>query len=373
MIAVKTCVSVKITDEKGRLFMKKKKAGGAAQGSAGGAAQGSGGTGQATVAARHSSTGQATVAARRRQNGARRPGQSLGARIWKHRQYYLLLLPAVVYVAIFCYAPMYGLQIAFKDYKVSLGVTGSPWVGFLNFTDFFQGYYFWNLIRNTLAISFYTLLVGFPIPIIVALILNELRPKFKKTTQTVLYAPHFISTVVIVGMITLFFSPSLGVVNTVLEFFGADSIYFMGDPKYFRHLYVWSGVWQDMGWGAIIYLAALAGVDPSLHEAASIDGASRMQRIIHINLPCIASTVIIMLILQIGSIASVGYEKVYLMQNDLNLTVSEVISTYVYKRGLINNNYSFSTAVGLFNNVVNVFMLLIANAVSRKFSETSLF
>lgn len=297
----------------------------------------------------------------------------LYTRIWRHREYYLLLLPAVIYVAIFCYVPMYGLQIAFKDYKVSLGVTGSPWIGFRNFTDFFQGYHFWNLIRNTLVLSLYSLVAGFPIPILVALVLNELKPEFKKVTQTVLYAPHFISTVVIIGMISIFFSPSMGVVNTMLHALGKDSIYFMGEPKYFRHLYVWSGVWQGMGWGAIIYLAALAGVDPGLHEAASIDGASRIQRILHINIPSIMPTIIIMLILQIGQIASVGYEKVYLMQNDLNLEVSEVISTYVYKRGLINNNYSFSTAVGLFNNVVNVILVLIANAISRKHSETSLF
>lgn len=306
-------------------------------------------------------------------SGAQASGLKLSTRIWRHREYYLFLLPAVAYVAIFCYAPMYGLQIAFKDYKVSLGVSGSPWVGLQNFADFFQGYYFWNLIRNTLVLSLYSLIAGFPIPIIVALVLNELTPKFKKVTQTVLYAPHFISTVVIIGMITIFFSPSMGVVNTLLNGFGKESVYFCGDPKYFRHLYVWSGVWQGMGWGAIIYLAALAGVDPGLHEAAAIDGASRMQRILHINIPCIMPTIIIMLILQVGQIASVGYEKVYLMQNELNMEVAEVISTYVYKRGLINNNYSFSTAVGLFNNVVNVILVLTANQISKKCSDTSLF
>lgn len=309
---------------------------------------------------------------RKKSNKAIGNQTALRTRIWKSRQYYLLLLPAVIYVLIFCYAPMYGLQIAFKDYKVSLGISGCRWVGFRNFTDFFSGYYFWNLIRNTFTLSVYMLLVGFPVPIIIALIINELNGKFKRVTQTVLYAPHFISTVVIVGMITILFSPSMGVVNTFLNHLGQESVYFLGSPKYFRHLYVWSGVWQDMGWGAIIYIAALSGVDPCLHEAASIDGASRMKRILHINIPCIAPTIIIMLILQIGNIASVGYEKVYLLQNDLNMEVAEVISTYVYKRGIVNTNYSFSTAVGLFNNVVNVIMLLIANTVSRKFSETSL-
>ena len=244
----------------------------------------------------------------------------LRSRIWKSRQYYLLILPAVIYVLIFCYAPMYGLQIAFKDYKVSLGILGSRWVGFRNFTDFFNGYYFWNLIRNTFALSLYTLFVGFPVPILVALVVNELSGGFKRVTQTVLYAPHFISTVVIVGMITILFSPSMGVVNTILNALGMDSVYFLGDPKYFRHLYVWSGVWQDMGWGAIIYIAALSGIDPCLHEAASIDGASRLQRILHINIPGILPTIIIMLILQIGNIASVGYEKVYLLQNDLDFS-----------------------------------------------------
>ena len=228
-------------------------------------------------------------------------------------------------------------------------------------------------MRNTFAISLYSLVVGFPIPIIVALIINELKGGFKKFTQTVLYAPHFISVVVLVGIMTTMLSPSMGAVNTLLNLFGKESIYFMGEAKYFRHLYVWSGIWQGMGWSAIIYIAALSSVDPSLHEAAQIDGASRLQRIIHINLPCILPTIIITFILRMGGIASVGYAKTYLMMNDMNVEVSEVISTYVYKRGIINMNYSFSAAVGLFNNVINIAMVLISNAVSRKVSETSLF
>lgn len=299
--------------------------------------------------------------------------QSLGARMWKYRQFYLMILPALVYVLIFNYGPLYGVQIAFKNFKGSLGITGSPWVGFKNFTDFFHGYYFWDLIGNTLKLSIYTLLASFPIPIVVALILNEVTPKLKSTAQTILYAPHFISTVVLAGMIIIMFSKTNGVVNNVLEALGMERYYFMGEEKAFRHLYVWSGVWQEMGWSAIIYIAALSGVDPSLHEAAAVDGASRMQRIIHINLPVIMPTVIIMLIMSVGNIASVGYEKVYLLQTDLNVSVSEVISTYVYKRGIISQNYSFSAAVGLFNNVINVIMLLVANTISRKTSETSLF
>lgn len=304
----------------------------------------------------------------------RRTGKAaLTGRIWKSKDYYLMLLPAVILVIMFNYAPLYGLQIAFKNYKVSLGVGGSPWIGLKNFTDFFQSYYFGTLLKNTLLLSLYTLVVGFPIPIIIALILNELKGNFKKFTQTVLYAPHFISVVVLVSILNAMLSPSQGVVNTILEMFGMERNYFMANPEYFRHLYVWSGVWQGMGWGAIIYLAALSGVDPSLHEAADMDGATRVQKIIHINLPAIMPTIIIMLILRMGEIASVGYEKVYLMQNSMNVETAEVISTYVYKRGIINSNYSFSTAVDLFNNVVNVILVLIANEISKRVSETSLF
>lgn len=291
----------------------------------------------------------------------------------KNRDYYIMLIPAVVYVVLFCYAPMYGLQIAFKNYKMSLGVAASPWVGLKNFTDFFQSYYFGTLIKNTLVLSLYTLIVGFPAPILIALVLNELPGKFKKFTQTVLYAPHFISIVVLVSIMTSMLSPSQGVVNTVLEMLGFERNYFMANPAYFRHLYVWSGVWQGMGWSAIIYLAALSGVDPTLYEAADMDGATRMQKIIHINLPALMPTIIIMLILRVGQIASVGYEKVYLMQNSMNIETAEVISSYVYKRGIINSNYSFSAAVDLFNNVINVALVLIANKISKKVSDTSLF
>ena len=299
--------------------------------------------------------------------------KSLAARIWKYRQFYLLLIPALVYVLIFNYGPMYGIQIAFKNYKGALGIQGSPWVGFKHFKDFFSGYYFWTLLKNTLSLSVYNLVVGFPIPIIVALILNETGPKLKKTAQTILYAPHFISMVVLCGMIVTVFSKESGVVNTILEALGMERVYFMGEPGAFRHLYVWSGVWQQMGWNAIIYIAALSSVDPSLHEAASIDGATRIQRIIHINIPTIMPTIIITLIMAVGNIASVGYEKAYLLQTSLNVEVSEIISTYVYKRGIVNASYSFSTAVGLFNNLINITMLCIANTVSRKVSETSLF
>lgn len=298
----------------------------------------------------------------------------LARRIRQHRDYYIMLLPALVYVLIFCYGPMYGLQIAFRDYKAVLGFHGSKWVGMKHFISFFNSYNFWTLMRNTFSISVYSLIAGFPIPILLALVLNEVdNERCRKTMQTILYAPHFISTVVLVGMINTMFSPSIGVVNTVREFLMLERIYYTSLPGAFIHLYVWSGVWQGMGWSAIIYISALSGVDPALHEAATIDGASRFQRLIYINLPTIQPTVTILLIMSVGRLASVGYEKIYLMQNDLNVEVSEVISTYVYKRGIQNTNYSFSTAVGVFNNVINVILLLLANGVSRRVSQTSLF
>lgn len=296
------------------------------------------------------------------------------SKLWKYKEYYLLLLPALLYVIIFCYGPLYGLQIAFKNYMGSKGILGSSWVGFRHFKDFFGSFNFWTLIKNTLAISLYTLVVSFPIPILTALILNELKSsKLKRFSQTVLYAPHFISTVVLVGMITVMFSKSTGVVNYVRELLGLKRYYFLGEPGAFRHLYVWSGVWQNTGWNAIIYIAALSAVDTNLHEAAALDGASRLQRIRYVNLPCIMPTIIITLVMAVGNIAAVGYEKVYLLQNELNLSVSEVISTYVYKRGIISANYSFSAAVGLFNNIINVIMLLLANTISAKVSDTGLF
>ena len=298
---------------------------------------------------------------------------SLKKRIWESRYYYLMILPALVYLILFKYIPMYGIQIAFKNFKVSQGIWGSKWVGFRNFLDFFSSYSFDQLLTNTFTLSFYLLVVGFPIPILIALVLNEMKGKYKTFVQTVLYAPHFISTVVLVGIMVCLFSPSQGVVNTILGWFGIEPIYFFGSPDYFRHLYVWSDVWKGMGWSAIIYLAALSGVDMELHEAADIDGATRLQKIRYINIPAILPTIVITLILQLGKIADVGYEKVYLMQNDLNIATAEVISTYVYKRGIIGQSYSFSAAVGLFNNVINVAMLLIANQIAKKVSKNGLF
>ncbi|TDL57663.1 sugar ABC transporter permease [Paenibacillus dendritiformis] len=291
----------------------------------------------------------------------------------KHWQMYLLLAPVMVYFIVFHYVPMYGVQIAFKDFIATKGITGSPWVGMKHFERFYQSYYFWRLIKNTLGIGLYQLLVGFPVPILLALMINEIRGKwFKKTVQTVTYAPHFLSTVVMVGILVIFLSPDTGMINHLIHAFGGEPISFLTEPGWFKSLYVFSGVWQQMGWSSIIYLAALSGVDPQLHEAARVDGASRLQRIWHVNLPCIMPTIVILLILNTGSILSVGFEKVFLMQNDMNLESSDVFTTYVYRSGLLGAQYSFSAAVGLFSNIVNFILLVSVNFVARKAGNTSL-
>lgn len=287
---------------------------------------------------------------------------------------YIFLLPAVIMVAIFCYAPMYGVLMAFQNYSPSKGILGSPWVGFEWFERFFNMPRFWQILGNTLTLSVYSLIVGFPIPIVLAVLINSVESnRFRRVTQTVTYMPHFISTVVLVGMITVFLSPRSGFLNHMLEMFGAaEDTYYMGVAEYFPHIYVWSGVWQDMGWNSIIYLAALTGVDQALHEAAQVDGATKLQRIWHIDLPAIIPTMVILLILNVGSIMSVGYEKVFLMQNDLNIMSSEVISTYVYKIGLTQQQFSYSAAIGLFNNVINFILLITVNKISAKLSGSSL-
>lgn len=288
-------------------------------------------------------------------------------------QLYVLLLPALVSLILFAYVPMYGIQLAFRDYNPLAGIMGSPWVGLDNFTRFFHSPQFKSLLVNTLAISFYSLIVGFPIPIILALGLNHVANlKFKKTVQTVTYAPYFISTVVLVGILNIFLSTNGGLINQLVKLFGGQPILFMGQSNYWRHIYVWSGVWQSMGWNAVIYIAALAGVSSEMHEAAIIDGATKLQRVSYIDLPTILPTIVITLILSCGSMMGVGFEKAYLMQNPLNLGVSEVISTYIYKVGLVNAEYGFSTAVGLFNSFVNCIVLLAVNQVAKRVSRTSL-
>lgn len=287
---------------------------------------------------------------------------------------YLMILPVLLYFIIFHYWPMYGIQLAFKDYSIKKGIIGSDWVGMEHFTRFFSSYNFKNLIMNTLGISMYTLLVGFPIPIIFALLLNYLKSKkLKKTVQMVSYAPHFISTVVICGMLTIFMNKDTGIFNILRELFGLEGVEFLAKPEWFQHIYVWSGVWQGMGWSAIIYISSLAGVDYSMHEAAIIDGATKVQRMLHIDLLSIKPTIVMLLILQFGSMMNVGFEKVFLLQNSLNKSAASVISTYVYEIGLINNDYGYSTAIGLFNTLINVALLVGANLVCKKAAGESLF
>lgn len=293
--------------------------------------------------------------------------------IIKNWELYLFVLPAVASVVLFSYVPMYGVQIAFKDFRPIKGIWGSDWVGFDHFIRFFDSYYFWDLIWNTAGISLYAIAVGFPIPILLALAMNELRVGFfKRFVQTVTYAPHFISTVVMAGIIIAFLSPVSGMVNHVIQWFGGEPVAFLMKAEWFKTVYVLSDVWQGMGWGTIIYLAALAGIDPVLHEAAVMDGASRMRRIWHINLTGIRPTMIIVLILSTGGILSVGFEKILLLQNSLNMEASDVISTYVYRSGLLQAQYGFSAAVGLFNAVVNFIILVLVNSLARRTNNASL-
>ncbi|WJH37350.1 ABC transporter permease subunit [Paenibacillus sp. CC-CFT747] len=294
-------------------------------------------------------------------------------RLRRNWDLYLLILPVLVFFVIFEYVPMYGVQIAFKNFIATKGIWGSPWVGFRHFERFFESYYFWRLITNTLGIGLYQLVVGFPVPILLALMINEVRSKkFSRLVQTVTYAPHFLSTVVLVGMLYIFLSPQTGLVNLMLSWFGGSRIDFLTEPAWFKSVYVLSGVWQQMGWSSIIYLAALTGIDPQLHEAARVDGATRWQRIWHVNLPGILPTITILLILHMGTLLSVGFEKVYLLQNSLNMTASDVIATHVYHKGIIDGQYSYSAAVGLFNSVINFILLISVNRIARKMNGTSL-
>ena len=284
----------------------------------------------------------------------------------------MMLVPGVLYILIFHYLPIYGVQIAFRNYSVVKGFWGSPWVGLKYFEKFFHSPNSWNIIKNTLALSFYQLCAGFPLPVIFALLLNQANGRrFKALVQNVSYAPHFISVVVLVGIMNVFFS-FYGPVNTLIEATGGTRSLIMGSEGNFRHLYVWSTVWQNMGWNSIIYIAALAGIDPELHESAMIDGAGKFRRVLHIDLPMLAPTAVIILIMSVGNVLSIGFEKVFLMQNALNLERAEILSTYIYKKGLQSHDYSFSTAVGLMNNVVNLILLISVNGISRRLTGSSL-
>ena len=295
----------------------------------------------------------------------------------KNLDLYLLLLPTILYFVIFRYIPILGIQIAFKDYIPVVGIFDSKWADplFKHFTRFFNGYYSGRLITNTLLLSFGQLLFGFPIPVLLALLLNEVRSKrVKKFAQTITYAPHFISVVVVVGLLDSLLNVRNGLLNTLLVSWGVlqEPVEFLTSPFWFKPLYILSGIWQEAGWGAVVYMAALAGVDQQLYEAAKVDGAGRLKRIWHVTLPGIAPTMITMLILNCGKVMNVGYEKVYLMQNALNISSSDVISTYVYTTGILKSQFSVSTAVNLFNSVINTILILVVNKISRKVSETSL-
>ncbi|GAA1379390.1 ABC transporter permease [Luteococcus sanguinis] len=288
-------------------------------------------------------------------------------------QLYVLLAPGLIYLFVFKYWPMYGAQIAFRNYNPVDGFSGSPWVGLKHFTRFVNSFQFERLLVNTLTVNSLGLLIAFPVPIILALIINQLTSeRFKKFAQTVLYAPSFISVVVVVGMIYLLFSPRSGLVNQAISLTGGNPIFFMGSPGWFRPLFIGSDIWQNAGFSMIVYLAALTAIDPSLHEAAKMDGANKYKRIWHIDLPGILPVITILFILAIGNLFNLGFEKVYLMQTDLNLPASEVINTYVYKIGLQNAQFSYSAAIGLFNSVLNLILLLTFNWVARRANQSSL-
>lgn len=298
---------------------------------------------------------------------------SMKRSVKKYWDLYLILIPVLVYFLLFKFLPMYGLQIAFRDYRPRLGFWGSNWVGLKHFSRFFSTYSCWTIISNTLILSLLTLVFTFPLPIVLALVLNEMRDgSYKKIVQTITYAPHFLSTVVIVGMITAFCSPSTGVVNTMIKLFGGDPIYFMAKAEWFRPLYIISEVWTNIGWDSIIFFSALSSVDPQMYEAARIDGANRLKMLRYITLPSITPTIAIMLILTCGRVMSIGFEKVFLMQTDLNIGVSEVISTFVYRQGILSAQTSYATAVGLMNSLVNFILVITVNSISKYVSEVSL-
>ena len=298
-----------------------------------------------------------------------------GARYtWRNRYLYLLLIPCVTYFIIFNYVPMYGLVLAFKDFKFSQGILGSPWVGWSNFAYLFQLDMFWTVLRNSLTLSLMRLILYFPIPILLTLALNEIPfLRFKRLAQTTIYLPYFISWVVIGGILVNLLSPSWGIVNNLVKELGGEPIFFLGKAEYFRGLVVATSIWKNAGWDTIIYLAAVTSINPELYEAASIDGASRLQRIWHITLPGMKSTIVILLLLNIGSLMTNGFEQIYMLQNGSNLAVSEVFETYSYRLGIINGRFSFATTVGLFSSVVGFTLLFIANRVAKRMGEDGVF
>ena len=300
--------------------------------------------------------------------------KDLGRQFARHYQLVLLLIPAIIYLVIFSYWPMYGVQISFRDYRPDYGFFGSEWLGLKHFERFLTYPDFARLISNTVTITVYRLIVHFPIPIILAIMLNEVQNRaFKKTVQTLTYMPHFISTVVVCGMITLFLNKETGVINVIIKALGGEAYAFMTTPSAYPHIHVWSGIWQNAGYATIIYIATLSQVDASVVEAAIVDGASHVKRIWHVDIPHLMPTVIIQLLMSLGTMLTVGYEKVLLLQNDLNMETADVISTYVYRVGLLGGQFSYTSAIGLINTFINLALLLIFNSISRKYSETSMY
>ena len=302
-------------------------------------------------------------------------GRLIRDELTKRWQLYLLLLLPISFLVVFNYVPMYGAQISFRNYTAKDGILGSAWVGVKHFVKFFTSPQFWRLIQNTFVLSIYGLLAGFPIPVMLALALNNVdNDHYRKTVQMVTYAPHFISTVVLVGMMSQLFSYNYGLINKVIDMLGGSRKLFLTEPQYFRHLYVWSGVWQGMGYNSIIYISALSSIDPSLYDAAKVDGASRMQRILHIEIPGILPTIITLLILNTGRLLSVGHEKVLLMQCTQNYETSDILSIYIYRMTFKGSlpDYSYTTAIGLFNSVINFVLITLVNAISKRVTETSL-
>jgi len=289
---------------------------------------------------------------------------------WKYKYLVLLFLPGIIYFIIFKYLPIYGLVLAFKDYRFLDGIMGSPWVGFKHFHEMFSLQSFWEVFRNTVIISFYHLVFGFPAPIIFALLLNEIRNVYyKKIVQTISYLPHFVSWVILGGLFMQFLSPSIGPINILIKSLGGTPIYFLADPKWFRSVLVITEIWKSLGWGSIVYLAAISGIDPSLYESASIDGAGRWHKAIHITLPSMMPVITIMLILNVGKLVNDNFDQIFNLYNPAVYKVADVIGTYTYRMGLENMRYSFSTAVGLFRNVISFTLLIIANQVSKKIND----
>lgn len=300
------------------------------------------------------------------------PKKNLWKQIAKHWEFYVLLLPGIILTIIFKYVPMYGVQIAFRDYNPVGGFFGSPWVGLKWFERFFNNYNSIRMIKNTVLLSLYSILWTFPIPIILALLINQVKwKKFQRVSQTILYAPHFISTMILCGMLRIFLSPSGGLISTIIQAFGGKATNLIDSATAFRTIYISSSVWQDAGWGTIIYIATLSSVDASLHEAARVDGATPLQRIFYIDIPELVPVIVIQLIMSFGNLMNVGFEKAYLLQTSLNKATSEIIATYVYEQGLLKAMYSFSTAVGLFNTVVNIVLLVVVNTVCKRLSDVS--